>query len=136
MNASIYNVRANCIVCLNIAPSQPRDPAWAKNTNSGENPCKSSRPKKVQALSKNMSFGWALPKSLTRLCNIVEIHSPNPECHSSLLCQHNNNDYLVIVDVLSNYPDIYQIPTQSSTAVIKTMQYGFSQFGVMQKNIF
>ena len=44
-----------------------------------------------------------------------------------------NKDYLIIVDSHSNYPDLYQIPDQTSEAVIKAMHHSFSQFGVAEE---
>ena len=45
-------------------------------------------------------------------------------------CQLDNKDYLVIVDYHSNYPDVYQIPSQSSKSVITAMKERFGRFGI------
>ena len=44
--------------------------------------------------------------------------------------QLDNKNYLVIVDYHSNYPDVYQIPSQSSKSVITTMKESFGRFGI------
>ena len=46
------------------------------------------------------------------------------------LFQLDNTDYLVIVDYHSNYPDVYQIPSQSSKSVITAMKESFGRFGI------
>ena len=46
------------------------------------------------------------------------------------LFQLDNKDYLVIVDYHSNYPDVYQIPSQSSKSVITAMKESFGRFGI------
>ena len=46
------------------------------------------------------------------------------------LFHHDNKDYLVIVDYHSNYPDVYQIPSQSSKSVITAMKESFRRFGI------
>ena len=49
------------------------------------------------------------------------------------LCRYNNKDYLIIVDSYSNYPDLYQIPNQTSKAIITAMQHSFNQFRVTEE---
>lgn len=39
---------------------------------------------------------------------------------------------LNILNVHSNYPDVYQIPTQSNSAQITAMQHSLSQFAMFQ----
>ena len=46
------------------------------------------------------------------------------------LFQFGNKDYLVIVDYHSNYPDVYQIHSQSSKSVITGMKESFGRFGI------
>ena len=46
------------------------------------------------------------------------------------LFQLDNKDNLVIVDYHSNYPDVYQIPSQSSKSVITAMKESFGRFGI------
>ena len=51
------------------------------------------------------------------------------------LCRHSNRDYLITVDSHSNYLDLYQIPNQTSEAVITAMQRSLSRFGVAEEVI-
>ena len=46
------------------------------------------------------------------------------------LFQLDNKDYLVIVHYHSNYPYVYQIPSQSSKSVITAMKERFGRFGM------
>lgn len=46
------------------------------------------------------------------------------------LFHSNGHDYLVIIDYLSCYPDVYRLPSQTSKVVIQAMKQSFARFGI------
>ncbi|KAL5014582.1 hypothetical protein ScPMuIL_008852 [Solemya velum] len=56
-------------------------------------------------------------------------HSPFEKVSTDLF-QINNKDYIVVVDAYSNYPEVVQIPNQSSRVVIQAMKNIFSRHGI------
>ena len=48
----------------------------------------------------------------------------------SNLFQLDNKEYVIIANYHSNYPDVYQIPNQSSKSIIQAMKECFGRFGI------
>ena len=49
------------------------------------------------------------------------------------LFQHEDQNFLIIVDYFSNYPEVVKLSSTSSSNIIKQMKYIFSMHGIPEE---